>query len=496
MKKLLISISASVLSVLILLNSTGFCQSEYAKDVEERVLKIPHCSQPIGTITARSFKCKASSCQGDRVYFGSGWGIEFSTKALGDGLADMLITALANTNCFKVVERLAIEEIKEELELMGVKPKATIKTADFIITGAVTALELQASGMGGGGLIIPLPFGLGAKIGKSTAHIGLDMRIIDVRTSEILAAKTVEGKSERWKFGLAGGGLFGTTFGGAYFGAVKNTPLEEATRDLITKAVSLIIDSVKDKAPSYVTVGEKEIYYNQRGEVVKEEIKGLERASLDRPSKPQEKEARTTQEGVPGLIRESTSFQHYPRVLLNEDFASCKLVPTTVRIVKGQGECVTLSGKKWLATTKGDLILEKEVPGFNASKNWALEYQVYFSPKGSNYDHRVNLFIGQIGSPINLRLDNREIWAWKYGEFSLPNEAGLPKDVGGQIIKIGLRKEGELIHIFVNDLRTLSAPIDPVSVARLKPAIVWNLHGADIGRGEYVLITDLKLSQE
>ncbi len=251
-------------------------EEEYAKDVKERVLKVPYCSKPMGTITARSFKCKAAACQGERVYFGPGWGIEISSKALGDGLADMLITALANTNCFRVVERIALEEIKEELELMGKTPKQTLKTADFIITGAVTALELKASGIGGGGFVVPLPFGLGAKVGKRSAHIGLDMRIVDVRSSEVLAAKAVAGKSESWRFGLAGGGLFGTTIGGAYFEAVKNTPLEEATRDLIVKAVSLIVDSVKSKVPSH-TVGEKAIYYNEKGEVIKEEIRGVDK---------------------------------------------------------------------------------------------------------------------------------------------------------------------------------------------------------------------------
>ncbi len=230
---------------------------EYAKEVKERVLKLPHCSKPIGVITAKSFKCKAAACQGDRIYFGPGWGVEFSTKALGDGLADMLITALANTNCFKVVERIALEEIKEELELMGVRPQNTLKTADFIIVGAVTALEMKASGLGGGGLVVPLPFGLGAKFGKSKAHIALDMRIVKVRTGEILAAKTVEGKSERWNVGVAAGGLFRTTIGGAYFEAVKNTPLEEATRDFIARAVTLIVESVKAQAPSDVAIGER-----------------------------------------------------------------------------------------------------------------------------------------------------------------------------------------------------------------------------------------------
>ncbi|MCS7278520.1 MAG: CsgG/HfaB family protein [Thermodesulfobacteriaceae bacterium] len=265
-------IALSLWTILLFAPST-FSQDEYAKDVKERVLKLPYCSQPMGIITAKSFKCKAAVCQGDRVIFGPGFGIEFSTKALGDGLADMLITALVNTNCFRVVERIVLEEIREELELMGIQPQTTLKAADFIITGAVTALELKASGIGGGGLVVPLPWGLGAKIGKSSAHIALDMRIVKVKTGEVLTAKTVEGKSERWAFGLVGGGLFGTTIGGAYFNAVKNTPLEEATRDLLARAVTLIVESLKTETPTKVEIGEKVTYFGEKGEVIKEEIR-------------------------------------------------------------------------------------------------------------------------------------------------------------------------------------------------------------------------------
>jgi len=245
---------------------TNTFAEEYAKEVKERTLTLPHCDKPIGVISAKSFKCKAAACQGGRIVFGSGFfSVEVTPQALGDGLADILITALANTGCFKVVERAVLEEIKEELELMGVTPKQTFKAADFIITGAITALEMKGSGAGGGGFVIPLPwkFGGGLKLGKSKAYIALDMRIVRVKDAEILVVKTVEGKSERWKFGIAGGGLFGSTVGGGWFEAFKNTPLEKATRDLIARAVTLIIEELKAQSPE-VAVGEKRITYGKK----------------------------------------------------------------------------------------------------------------------------------------------------------------------------------------------------------------------------------------
>lgn len=247
-------------------------KSEYAKEVKERKLSLPYCNKPIGTVTANSFKCKAAACQGGAIRF-TGYDVQITPTVLGDGLADMLITALSQTGCFKVVERMALEEIKKELELMGVSPKQTIKAADFIIVGAITALEMQASGMGGGGIVIPLPWigGVGLKVGKSKAHIALDMRIVRVKDAEILTSRAVEGKSERWNFGLGVAGLFGTTVGGGWFNAFKNTPMEEATRDLIVNALRLIVNDLKTQSPD-VLVGERVITYDEKGNAIREEI--------------------------------------------------------------------------------------------------------------------------------------------------------------------------------------------------------------------------------
>jgi len=50
---------------------------------------------------------------------------------------------------------------------------------------------------------------------------------------------------------------------GGWFEAFKNTPLEEATRDLIARAVTLIIEKLKAQSPE-VAVGEKRITMEKR----------------------------------------------------------------------------------------------------------------------------------------------------------------------------------------------------------------------------------------
>ena len=225
-------------------------EGEYAKEMRVREPELPKCDRPLGTIVARGFKCKAAACVGNRLVFGPGYTVELSPRVLGEGLSDMLVTALVQTGCFKVLERETLEEIKKELELLGVKPQQTLKGADYLLTGSITALEMKAGGVGGGGIVILLPFGAGVKVGKQKAHIALDLRVVRVRDAEILLAKAVEGKSERWRFGVGGGGIFGTTIAGGWFEVFKNTPMEEATRDLIYHAVKLIVNELRKYGPA------------------------------------------------------------------------------------------------------------------------------------------------------------------------------------------------------------------------------------------------------
>jgi len=131
----------------------------------------------------------------------------------------------------------------------------------------------------------------------------------------------------------------------------------------------------------------------------------------------------------------------------------------------------------------------------NISKNWALEYKVYFGKEGDDYYKYVHVFIGKEGSPINVLI--RAVY--HHSQFSgqgIPNEAGLSDDLGGKLVKIGLKKEGEIMHLFINDVRTLSLPVDTVAIRGLPKKIFVKLHGQDIGKGSYTLITDLKLSQD
>ncbi|MBM3255388.1 MAG: hypothetical protein FJZ08_03725, partial [Candidatus Omnitrophica bacterium] len=153
---------------------------------------------------------------------------------------------------FSVLERQVLSAVMQEQELsssgaaeqgIGGPQRGKIKTADLIITAAVTEFEPQASGGsagigGGGGVGSGLLGGLlGAALNK--AHMALDIRIVDTSTSEVLAATRVQGQASD----VAGGfmmGFMGNWALGGGLSAYANTPMEKAIRICIIEAVRYI----------------------------------------------------------------------------------------------------------------------------------------------------------------------------------------------------------------------------------------------------------------
>lgn len=176
---------------------------------------------------------------------GKGWW----TGRIGDGMADQMVTALFNTNRFIVLERQVLSDVLEEQDLGAsgrikqdtAAPIGQIEGAELLIVGAVTEFEGAASGAGGG--IGGIGGGvLGAITGGfRKAHMAIDLRVIDSRTSRIVAATSVEGEATDVNLGGLIGGYGGSGALVAGLGGWKNTPTEKALRICIKKSVDFIV---------------------------------------------------------------------------------------------------------------------------------------------------------------------------------------------------------------------------------------------------------------
>lgn len=237
MKKILVM--AVALLVLIIPVCFAGMQPTAQVDNNAGTQGLPPYSGPKARIAVADFDVKAAKAGGE----------------IGSGLREMLVTALINSSRFSVVERQVLNAVMQEQELSssgaaqagGGVQRGKIKTADLIVTAAVTEFEPQASGgragIGGGGGIGGGILGgvIGGALNK--AHMALDIRIVDTSTSEVLAATRVQGQAAD----IAGGvgiGFMGNWGLGAGLSGYANTPMEKAIRVCIIEAVRYISQSI------------------------------------------------------------------------------------------------------------------------------------------------------------------------------------------------------------------------------------------------------------
>jgi len=183
---------------------------------------------------------------------------------IGEGMADQLATALIKTGRFVVVERQALSEVLSEQELgqTGIIKKETsakvgqVLGAQILIRGAVTEFEQAESGGGAG--IGFRGFNIGGK--SSNAHVGIDIRLIDATSGQVLTSHNAVGKAE------SSGVAIGVSRGVVDFGAdsFKNAPIGQATRQAIEAAVNFIVNTMETVpfTAKVVKIDGKKIYIN------------------------------------------------------------------------------------------------------------------------------------------------------------------------------------------------------------------------------------------
>lgn len=183
---------------------------------------------------------------------------------IGDGLTEMLTSELFKTGRFIMVERAALADIVKEQELgqTGLIQKETatrvgeLLGAQLLVAGAVTEFEAGTTG-GGGGIGMR---GLALQIRTNIAHVGVDVRLVDSATGQILKSHKAEAKAQDTGVGFAAR-TQGVTFGSDAF---YKTPLGQAAREAIGKAVEFIVKEMEivEWSGRVVQTKDAEVYVN------------------------------------------------------------------------------------------------------------------------------------------------------------------------------------------------------------------------------------------
>ena len=161
---------------------------------------------------------------------------------IGRGVADMLVTALVESDKFIVIERAELDEILKEQGLGQtgmVTPQSAAKVGQLlglqrIITGSVTEFGSKQDKVGGG------IGGFNLGVSTTTARVAVDMRIINVNTGEIVMAKSAD--AEDSSTGLDNVGVQDIDFHNS--STWDNTQLGIASREAINQCVEYITEDM------------------------------------------------------------------------------------------------------------------------------------------------------------------------------------------------------------------------------------------------------------
>jgi curli biogenesis system outer membrane secretion channel CsgG len=146
----------------------------------------------------------------------------YYNSTIGNGLSDLFTTELMKTNKYRIVEREALGDLANEVDLgksaYGDKatatPKGRFKGLEYLFIAKVTNFgekEKKAGAAGIGGRVFG---GVGGR--KSEAYVRLDFRIVDATTREVIYAGSGEGEDKTTGISVDGG-AFGRGAGAVDF---------------------------------------------------------------------------------------------------------------------------------------------------------------------------------------------------------------------------------------------------------------------------------------
>jgi curli biogenesis system outer membrane secretion channel CsgG len=176
-----------------------------------------------------------------------------ATTYMGDGLREMLETALFESRRFNVLDRLDPKGLTAEqmLSYSKMARKGSKKlgrqmgVGEIMIYGTVTEFEARASGVGVKAEMAEVP--VKGSADARNAHMAIDIRVVDAASGLVVAARRIAGSA------LSNEAAVGTTLGGGKtempisLGAYANTSMELAIRDCIYRAVIYSCNAIPQK---------------------------------------------------------------------------------------------------------------------------------------------------------------------------------------------------------------------------------------------------------
>ncbi|CEP36363.1 Curli production assembly/transport component CsgG [Halomonas sp. R57-5] len=187
----------------------------------------------------------------------------------------MLISAFYKTGKVNLTERLDVrvplaeQQLFEQNALAFAPKPIAVMPANFVILGALTELNYNIS-TGGARLFVS---GIGAGIRTAVINVGLDLRLVDVRTFSTLYVSSLQKQVVGYEVESGIYRFFGNQLIEFDTGAVRNEPLQLGVRSVVemsafqilTEGLGLPLPDGKSCEPEagYPVVANHEVSHNE-----------------------------------------------------------------------------------------------------------------------------------------------------------------------------------------------------------------------------------------
>lgn len=165
------------------------------------------------------------------------------SSELTQGVSEMVISAFFKTRQVTLTERLDIRVPLAEQQLVQSKAisrrvsRMNVVPANFVVLGALTELNYNISS-GGARLFVA---GSGAGVRKAVINVGLDLRLVDVRSFRTLYVTSLQKQVIGYEVEAGIYRFFGDQLIEFDAGAVKNEPLQLGVRSVVELATYQIL---------------------------------------------------------------------------------------------------------------------------------------------------------------------------------------------------------------------------------------------------------------
>ncbi len=190
-----------------------------------------------------------------------------------NGIEAIVTDTMARTGRFSLVERKILNEVLGEQDLgeRVSQPSAArvgkVLGAEYLLQVVVTDYEDKTSSIGGGAIgaltRVPVLGGIGIK--SSEGRIGLNFRLIDAETSEVVYTRQLESVIRESGLLVGAGGVGGGIGLAGFLGKYSKTPIGQAVIAGVNKGVFdlVLVIGAKPAQGSVVKVEKGQIWLNR-----------------------------------------------------------------------------------------------------------------------------------------------------------------------------------------------------------------------------------------